>query len=166
MVATCLGKRDGRWHGLIYTKTFCMTYIYMRIYCNGVFDLFHYGHARMFEAIKTKYPKCTLLVGVCQDEDVRYYKGDPILNHDERCESIRHCKWVDEIISDAPWIINDTFMKTHDIDFVAHDSCPYSCEGIQDIYGELKAKGKFISTTRTLGISSTHLKTRIGQDKK
>lgn len=68
----------------------------------------------------------------------------------ERYESLRHCKydilfstlllqlfgfviwiwfhfdnrWVDEVIPDAPWVINQEFLDKHNIDYVAHDSLP------------------------------------------
>jgi len=33
---------------------------------------------------------------------------------------------VDEIITDAPWVITEEFINLHKIDFVAHDALPYS----------------------------------------
>jgi choline-phosphate cytidylyltransferase len=132
----------------------------LRIYADGVFDLFHFGHARLFEQIKQKYPKCFLMVGVCRDEDVGYYKRTPILKFNERVESVRHCKWVDEVI-EGPWIIDENFMKTHQIDFVAHDEEPYPCESITDVYAVVKESGKFIPTERTPCISTTTLIDRV-----
>ncbi|KAL6578911.1 T-complex protein 1 subunit alpha [Orobanche minor] len=37
-------------------------------------------------------------------------------------------KWIDEVIPDAPWVINQEFLDEHRIDFVAHDSLPYANE--------------------------------------
>jgi len=34
------------------------------------------------------------------------------------------CRWVDEVIPDAPWVINQEFLDKNKIDFVAHDSLP------------------------------------------
>ena len=33
-------------------------------------------------------------------------------------------RWVDEVIPDAPWVLNQEFLDKHKIDFVAHDSLP------------------------------------------
>jgi len=33
---------------------------------------------------------------------------------------------VDEIVTDAPWVITPEFLEKHKIDFVAHDALPYS----------------------------------------
>ena len=35
-------------------------------------------------------------------------------------------RWVDEIVTDAPWVITPEFLERHKIDFVAHDALPYS----------------------------------------
>ncbi|CAK9156414.1 unnamed protein product [Ilex paraguariensis] len=42
----------------------------------------------------------------------------------ERYESLRHCRWVDEVIPDAPWVLTEEFLDKHQIDYVAHDSLP------------------------------------------
>lgn len=50
----------------------------VRVYCDGVFDLFHLGHARIFEQVKNMFPASVevIVVGaVCSDEDVLKYKG-------------------------------------------------------------------------------------------
>ena len=33
---------------------------------------------------------------------------------------------MDEIVTDAPWVITPEFLEKHKIDFVAHDALPYS----------------------------------------
>lgn len=30
-------------------------------------------------------------------------------------ESLRHCRWVDEVVTDAPWVLTDEFLKEHDV---------------------------------------------------
>lgn len=33
-------------------------------------------------------------------------------------------RWVDEVIPDAPWVLDQEFLEKHKIDYVAHDSLP------------------------------------------
>ena len=56
------------------------------------------------------------------------------MNEDERYEAIRHCRYVDEIVRDAPWSLDDDFLNRHKIDFVAHDEAPYTTGSGEDVY--------------------------------
>lgn len=133
----------------------------VRVYCDGIYDLFHYGHARSLEQAKKLFPSVHLMVGVCNDESTHKRKGLTVMDEHERAESLRHCKWVDEVIEDAPWTLDEDFLLRHGIDFVAHDDIPYSGEGVHDIYQLVKDRGQFLATRRTDGISTTDLVTRI-----
>jgi len=131
------------------------------IYADGVYDLFHYGHALQLRQAKLSFPSTRLLVGVCSDELVRDHKASTVMSHQERCESVRHCKWADEVIPEAPWIITPEFLAKHEIDYVAHDEDPYSAAGHEDVYSSVKREGKFLPTRRTPGISTTDLVSRM-----
>lgn len=133
----------------------------VRIYVDGVFDLFHYGHARLFEQVKNIAKDVYLIVGVNKDEDVQKYKGMPIFTQEERIESIRHCKWVDQVMGEVPWVIDEMFMVDNNLDYVAHDGDLYPSGNVEDIYGVPKALGKFIATKRTEGISTTDIVARV-----
>lgn len=76
----------------------------VRVYCDGVFDLFHIGHANLLEYCKKTFKYTTLIAGVHSDIDATREKGKPVMTELERAETVKHCKWVDEIICPCPWI--------------------------------------------------------------
>jgi choline-phosphate cytidylyltransferase len=86
------------------------------------------------------------------------------MNEAERYESLRHCKWVDEVIEDAPWTITKEFLDKHQIDYVAHDAIPYVDANGKDVYEFVKAAGRFKETKRTDGVSTSDLIMRIVKD--
>lgn len=133
----------------------------LRIYLDGVFDMTHFGHYRLFKSVKEKFPNSIIIVGVSGDEETIRLKGQTLMNESERTESVSHCKWVDKVICPCPWIVNQQFLDKHNIDYVAHDGAPYVSANSCDIYDFVKAQGKFIATQRTKGISTTGLINRI-----
>ncbi|KAL1936347.1 hypothetical protein VTP01DRAFT_481 [Rhizomucor pusillus] len=136
----------------------------VRVYCDGIYDMFHFGHAKALEQAKKAFPEVYLLVGVCNDEETHKRKGKTVMSDKERYEAVRHCKWVDEVIEDAPWIVTQEFIDEHQIDYVAHDAEPYKSTESGDVYAFVKAQGKFLPTQRTDGISTSDLITRIVRD--
>lgn len=70
-------------------------------------------------------------------------------------------KWVDEVISDAPYAINEEFMKKlfteYNIDYIIHgdDSCLLP-DGT-DAYALAKKAGRYKQIKRTEGVSSTDI---------
>lgn len=135
------------------------------IYADGCYDMFHFGHARQLEQIKSIYPHVKLVVGVCSDSDIFKYKGHMIMNEKERVETVKHCRWVDDIIFPAPWYPTLEFMDEHGLDFIAHDIIDYGAPGAVDVYESMKQAGRFIPTLRTEGISTSDLLTRILKDR-
>ncbi|KAJ7235842.1 hypothetical protein C8J57DRAFT_1377513 [Mycena rebaudengoi] len=133
----------------------------VRVYADGVYDLFHFGHALQLRQAKLSFPSVYLLAGVHSDEQVREHKARGVMTHAERLEAARHCRWVDEIVADAPWVIDHAFLDKYQIDYVAHDEEPYASSGHEDVYSFVKSQGKFIPTRRTPGVSTSELLARI-----
>lgn len=86
------------------------------------------------------------------------------MTEDERYEAVRHCRYVDEVVRDAPWEVDEEYVAKHKIDFIAHDDIPYGTDECNDIYAIWKAKGMFVVTERTEGVSTSDIVARIVRD--
>lgn len=62
-----------------------------------------------------------LMVGVYADNICEHHDSPVTTPHLERCELVRHCRWVDEVVPEAPWRLDETFLKVRRIDYVAYD---------------------------------------------
>jgi choline-phosphate cytidylyltransferase len=79
---------------------------------------------------------------VASDEDTHRIKGKTVMNEKERAESVRHCKWVDEVVENAPWTLTPEFIEKYKIDYVAHGEDLSVDEHGNDVYKWLKDIGK------------------------
>ena len=133
------------------------------IYTDGVFDCFHYGHARLLKRIKGMFKHVKLIVGVSKDEDVtREKKAEPLFNENERMEAITHCKYADEVIL-GPWLPTFEHVDSIGAHYILHDPepYPYPYGDIKDVYGSFKEVNRFLISSRTEGISTTDIIVKI-----
>jgi len=128
------------------------------VYVDMVADLFHYGHVNFLR--QAKLHGDFLLVGVHSDETVTNYKRNPILSMEERVLSVAGCRYVDEVVPNAPLEITLDWIEKHNIDLIIHgdDVAPE----IRDAwYGVPIKMGIYKSVGYTSGISTTELISRI-----
>ena len=90
------------------------------IYVDGIYDLFHAGHVNTLKNIKNMRDDVRLIVGVVNDKDATSYKRKPVINETNRYIMLDSCKYVDEVICDAPLYTTEEFMIKHNIDLVVH----------------------------------------------
>jgi ethanolamine-phosphate cytidylyltransferase len=129
-----------------------------RVYVDMVGDLFHAGHVELLRAARAHGDY--LIVGVLADETAAAYKRTPIMTLEERVAVIEACRYVDEVITDAPFQIDDAFLLEHDIATVVHGD-DLSPAGAEAVYGAARAAGKLEYVPRTRGISTTDLIQRV-----
>ena len=124
-----------------------------RAYLDMVADLFHVGHLRL---IKRAKQKCDyLIVGIHSDEDVERYKRKPIISHEQRCEIVESCKYVDEVIPNAPLVIDNRYLEENNIDIVFHGDD--ITEELLRQHAALSSRGMVEYLPRTKNISTTEI---------
>ena len=129
-----------------------------RVYADMVADLFHYGHVEFLKQARALGDY--LLVGVCSDDVVRANKGSPLFTVEERIRSVAGCRYVDEVIPNAPWSIDRAWIIQHHIQLVVHGD-DYAQERLDDIYKVPMEMGILRTVPYTKGISTTEIIRRI-----
>ena len=98
-----------------------------------------------------------LVCGVVSDEEILLNKGPAIMTIDERCEILNHCKFVNEVVRNVPYVPNIDLLKKINCDFYAHGDDPCLDHEGNDAIGPMKEAGKFKMFKRTEGVSTTDI---------
>lgn len=127
----------------------------------GVFDMFHFGHIRLFKNIKNICGNENYLIVAVQDSDyILKYKNDTkiLYNTEERIEMIRELRSVDKVI-----VYTDIDESIKNIDFDIWAKGPDQIhQGFQRAILWCKDNDKIVvEIPRTPGISSSYLKSLI-----
>lgn len=86
-------------------------------YIDGVFDLFHAGHASILKICKEN--GWYTVVGLFSQSTSRKLKDtDPIMSILDRKLCVSACKYVDKIISNVPLVPDESFVREHSIDII------------------------------------------------
>ena len=116
----------------------------IRVYIDGIFDLFHRGHLESLKQAKYVDENVYLIVGVISDKDAQDYKRLPVISQEDRTEIIKNFEIVDEVIENAPLIITEDFVCRNKIDLVVHGFCNEDDWEKQKLFFEYLIKeGKF-----------------------
>ena len=129
-----------------------------RVYVDMVGDLFHAGHVALLRDARRHGD--WLIAGVLSDDTAASYKRRPIMTLAERVAVIEACRYVDEVIEDAPFRVTEEFLDEHAIATVVHGD-DLSPQGAESVYGAATAAGKLTYVPRTGGISTTQLIQRV-----
>ena len=131
----------------------------VRVYVDMVADLFHYGHVAFLK--KARELGDYLLVGIHADAVlVSYKKGKPILTMEERVASAVGCRYVDEVLPNAPLVIDEAWIERHDIQLVVHGD-DFAQDQMEDFYKVPIKMGIFRTVPYTKGVSTTEIIRRV-----
>ena len=124
----------------------------------GVFDMFHFGHLRLFQNIKKQFGEDSfLIVCVQSSENILKYKPNTTIKFstNERVEIIKALKCVDEVK-----IYDDIDKDLKEVEFDVWVKGPdQTHEGFQRAMKWCEENGKkYCTIQRTEGISSTEIK--------
>ncbi|KAJ3669110.1 hypothetical protein LUZ60_011060 [Juncus effusus] len=135
----------------------------VRVYMDGCFDMMHYGHCNALRQARALGDE--LVVGVVSDDEIIANKGPPVSPMHERMIMVQGVKWVDEVISDAPYAITEDFMNKlfteYNIDYIIHGDDPCILPDGTDAYALAKKAGRYKQIKRTEGVSSTDIVGRM-----
>lgn len=131
----------------------------IRVWCDGCYDMVHFGHANSLRQAKALGDK--LIVGVHTDAEITKHKGPPVFTEQERYKMVRGIKWVDEVIEGAPYVTTLETLDKYDCDFCVHgDDITMTADGV-DTYHLVKEAKRYKEVSRTAGISTTDLVGRM-----
>ncbi|KAF9903922.1 Ethanolamine-phosphate cytidylyltransferase [Linnemannia zychae] len=131
----------------------------IRIWVDGCYDVMHHGH---FNALRQAKEMGDIVVaGVHSDAELLAHKGPTVMNENERMAAVAACKWVDEVVPNAPYSTSLEWMDKYDCDYCVHgDDLSTTADGT-DSYKYVKEQGRYLECKRTKGVSTTDLVNRM-----
>jgi cytidyltransferase-like protein len=134
----------------------------LRLYTDMCADLFHTGHVNYLRqccGVSDEFD-VHLIVGIHSDATIESYKRASVCTMNERVDVVRSCKYVNEVLPNAPLRVTKEFLEDNSIDFVIHGTETPEVER-QAMYSIPISLGKYTEVPRTEGISTTDIIDRI-----
>ena len=126
----------------------------IRVYADMVADLFHYGHVEFLRQVSALGDY--VIVGVNADDEAATHKRRPVQPMEDRIAAVAACTYVDEVVPNAPWVFDATWIEKYQIDLVVHGD-DYSEEQQRHLYPAPVELGIFRTVAYTRGISTREI---------
>jgi ethanolamine-phosphate cytidylyltransferase len=130
-----------------------------RYFIDGCFDGYHYGHVNAI--FQSKQLADTLVCATHSDTEMITHKNKPLFPYNERHYMLKHCKFIDKLEEDVPYITKyETVLKYN---------CTAYLHGKEDIYTKNNTpaidiniiNNNYITYEVTKGISTSNLLLRL-----
>lgn len=115
------------------------------VYVAGAFDIFHVAHVDFLEQVSKLGDY--IIVGLFSDKIINRYRGSnfPIMNLQERVLSVLACKYVNEVVMEAPYSITEELIDHFKIDIVCHGKTTIELDDNgKNPYEVAKELGKYV----------------------
>ncbi|MDO6775859.1 glycerol-3-phosphate cytidylyltransferase [Shewanella sp. 10N.286.52.C2] len=119
----------------------------------GTFDLFHFGHVRLFQRLSKMCDQ--LIVGVSTDEFNALKGKAAFFSYQQRVEIVAACKYVSKVIPEHNWQQKSADVSRFDVDIFAIG------DDWQGEFDFLKSQCEVMYLTRTDDISTTEIKNNL-----
>jgi ethanolamine-phosphate cytidylyltransferase len=119
----------------------------------------HYGHANALR--QAKLMGDYLIVGVHSDAEILKHKGPTVIKEQDRYAAVRACKWVDEVVEDAPYTTEVEYLDKYKCDFCVHGDDVTTTSDGSDCYALVKQANRYKECKRTGGVSTSDLVARM-----
>lgn len=128
------------------------------VYTDMCADLFHAGHVNFLRQARALGGR--LVVGIHSDTTIAGYKDPPVQTMAERIAVVAACRYVDQVVPDAPLAVSPRYLDALGVDVVCHAD-DLDAAARERMYGEILATHGLELVPYTPGISSTALRERV-----
>ncbi|GMI47046.1 hypothetical protein TrCOL_g162 [Triparma columacea] len=134
------------------------------IYMDGSWDMFHAGHISILKEARARGDY--LIVGVHSDVVVNKHQGSnlPIMNLHERVLSVLGCKFVDDVLIDAPYVITPEMIASLKIDEVVRGNAVETDEKLR--YNNAMKAGVYHKIESPSNFKLSNIKARIAENQR
>ncbi|KAG0355620.1 Ethanolamine-phosphate cytidylyltransferase [Podila minutissima] len=119
----------------------------------------HYGH---YNALRQARAMGGVIVaGIHSDAEIANHKGPSVMNDAERIAAVSACRWVDELVLDAPYQTSLDWVTRYHCDICVHGDDASTLADGTDSFALVKKAGRYRECKRTAGVSTTDLVGRL-----
>jgi cytidyltransferase-like protein len=128
------------------------------VYTDMCADLFHAGHVNLLRQARALGDR--LVVGIHSDATIAGYKDSPVGTMEERVAVVAACRYVDQVVPDAPLEVSPRYLDALGVSIVCHAD-EIDDRARERMYGEILSTHGLALVPYTPGISSHALRDRV-----
>ncbi|KAG0088041.1 Ethanolamine-phosphate cytidylyltransferase [Podila epicladia] len=121
--------------------------------------MMHYGHYNALRQARAMGG--VIIAGIHSDGEIANHKGPSVMTETERIAAVSACRWVDELVLDAPYQTSLDWITYYHCDICVHGDDASTLANGTDSFALVKQAGRYRECQRTAGVSTTDLVGRL-----